>query len=49
MKKDYIAPALELLAFCSITAISSEWVENLDGENPAMNSTPWNEGELGWT
>lgn len=48
MKKDYIAPALELLAFCPDIAISSDWQEELGAEDPAINSQPWNNGELGW-
>ena len=49
MKKLYSAPSLELLAFMSDAAISatSEWTENPD--EAAINSQPWNNGELGWT
>ena len=44
MKKLYSAPSLELLAFCSTSAIGGEWYEE---ETPG--SKPWNDGELGWT
>ena len=49
MKRAYSAPSLELLAFCADTAISytSKWTENPD--EAAINSQPWNNGELGWT
>ena len=55
MKKLYSAPSLELLAFCCDQAISnsdgpqSEWTDNPD--EAAINSQPWNDGELGggWT
>lgn len=46
MKKIYNAPALELLAYCSLSPIGAEadpWGED---EN---SSKPWNDGELGWT
>lgn len=50
MKKIYDAPVLELLAFCPDVAIganTSEWQETPDED--AVNSQPWNDGELGWT
>ena len=47
MKKNYDAPILELLAFASDTAIGTEWNDLTEGD--AINSQPWNDGELGWT
>ena len=48
MKKIYNAPALELLDFLSNVAIGGEWAGGPDPED-ALDSKPWNEGELGWT
>ena len=51
MKKLYSAPSLELLAFCSLSPIGAPtngWTDDPEGE--AINSQPWNDGELGgWT
>lgn len=44
MKKIYDAPVLELLAFCSASAIGSDFEEG-----DPNDSKPWNDGELGWT
>ncbi len=43
MKKFYIAPALECLAFCADIPFTAEPKEE---DNPL--SYPWNDGELGW-
>ena len=47
MKKNYDAPVLELLAYCSVSAIGGDW--NEAEEEPGISSKPWNDGELGWT
>lgn len=47
MKKIYEAPVLEFVAFLSDVAISANWSAEVP-EEPAINSTPWNDGELGW-
>ena len=39
-----IAPSLELLAFCSASAIGSDF-----DEGDPNGSKPWNDGELNWT
>ena len=49
MKKLYSAPSLELLAYCSATAISGNWQETYEEDATGINSEPWNNGELGWT
>ena len=49
MKKLYSAPSLELLAYCSATAISGNWQEMYEEDASGINSEPWNNGELGWT
>lgn len=50
MKKVYNAPSLELLAYCSVTAISNDnWSTSYDDDASGINSQPWNNGELGWT
>lgn len=47
MKKLYSAPSVELLAFCSNTDYTGGWTDNPD--EAAVESQPWNDGELGWT
>lgn len=51
MKKLYISPDVELLAFCSLSPIGNEPEGWTDPETePGINSKPWNDGELGgWT
>ena len=46
MKRLYVSPALQILAFCADNAFAS-----LTGEptEDGTGSQPWNDGELGWT
>ena len=51
MKKEYMAPLVKYLAFSVEETIAAapnpNWTDN--PEEQAINSQPWNDGELGWT
>ena len=53
MKKEYMAPLVKYLAFSVEETIAAEsgpnsnWTDTPEGD--AINSQPWNDGELGWT
>lgn len=53
MKKIYDAPALELLAYCSLSPIGATTDDSFNSFNglgvEEKDSQPWNSGELGWT
>lgn len=47
MKKEYIAPLIEYLAFSVCETFAAD--NGFGGEEDIDKSLPFNEGELGWT